>query len=314
MTDGSGAYHMPVLLPESIEALQIKSDGIYVDATFGGGGHTLAILERLGPGGRLFSFDQDADAEANTSERRTSGGLLLKDDPRFTFVRSNFRHLKRWLRYFGIDHIDGLLADLGVSGHHFDEADRGFSLRHDAPMDMRMNKESALTAANIISTYGEEQLADLFYIYGELRNARRLASEIVRRRQQEPITTTGQLLEQTGHLFSRERAKKEQAKMFQALRIEVNHEMDALRDLMKASTACIGPGGKLVVITYHSLEDRIVKNVMRTGTPEGKEDKDFFGRLSSPFKADGGPTRPGSEELERNPRSRSAKLRSATRI
>ncbi|MBR5918907.1 MAG: 16S rRNA (cytosine(1402)-N(4))-methyltransferase RsmH [Prevotella sp.] len=294
-------YHVPVLLRESVDGLNIRPEGVYVDVTFGGGGHSKEILSRLGARGHLYSFDQDADAEAN----------LVADD-RLTFVRSNFRYLKNWMRYYGVEKIDGLLADLGVSSHHFDEAERGFSLRFDAPLDMRMNKRATLTAAEVLNNYGESQLADVFYYYGELKAARRMASLIVKSRAEKPLLTTGDLLEVLNPLLRRDREKKEAAQAFQALRIEVNHEMDALREMLLAATELLGEGGRLSVITYHSLEDRIVKNIMKSGNAEGKQSQDFFGRVETPFRAVNSKViTPTDEELARNPRSRSAKLRIA---
>ena len=297
-------YHVPVLLQESIDGLDIKPDGVYIDVTFGGGGHSKEILRRLGKKGHLYSFDQDADAEKN-----------IVDDDRFTFVRSNFRYIKNWMRYFGVKKIDGLLADLGVSSHHFDDETRGFSFRYDAPLDMRMNKRAGKTAAEIINNYDEEQLSGIFYFYGELKNARKVASEIVKARSQKPIESTGDLLQATENLFQREREKKETAKLFQALRIEVNHEMDALNEMLCGAQALLCEGGRLAVITYHSLEDRIVKNVIKSGNAEGKINQDFFGSVEAPFKAVGNKVVvPDADELQRNPRSRSAKLRIAERI
>ena len=294
-------YHVPVLLQESIDGLDIKPDGVYVDVTFGGGGHSKEILRRLGKKGHLYSFDQDEDAERN-----------IVDDERFTFVRSNFRYLKNWMRYYGVDHIDGLLADLGVSSHHFDDETRGFSFRFDAPLDMRMNKRAGMTAAEILNTYNEEQLSDIFYLYGELKNARKLASAIVKARSEQRIETTGDLMKVTEKLFQREREKKEMAKMFQALRIEVNHEMTALKEMLNGAKDVLGEGGRLSVITYHSLEDRIVKNFMKAGNVEGKVKQDFFGRSEAPLRAITNKVIiPDEEEQERNPRSRSAKLRIA---
>jgi 16S rRNA (cytosine1402-N4)-methyltransferase len=304
MITTAGTYHKPVLLQESVDGLDIQPDGVYVDVTFGGGGHSREILSRLGPNGHLYSFDQDADAEKN-----------VVNDDRFTFVRSNFRYLKNWMRYYEVEQLDGLLADLGVSSHHFDDESRGFSFRFDAPLDMRMNKRAGMTAADIVNTYTEEQLADVFYLYGELKNARKLASSLVRARQESPIITTGQLLELTEKLFAREREKKEETKLFQALRIEVNHEMDALREMLKGACQLLKPGGRLSVITYHSLEDRIVKNVMRAGNAEGKVEQNFFGKTKSPLHLiNNRVIVPSAEELERNPRSRSAKLRIAEKI
>ena len=295
-------YHVPVLLNESIDALCLKPGGVYVDVTFGGGGHSREILRRLDPTSRLFSFDQDADAERNVPEGCDG----------FTFVRSNFRYLKNWMRYYDIDHIDGLLADLGVSSHHFDDAERGFSFRFDAPLDMRMNKRAGKTAADIVNTYSEEQLADVFYLYGELKNSRRIAAALAKARTAEPIATTQQFMKAVEPLFRREREKKEMAKLFQALRIEVNHEMTALKQMLAAATELLAPGGRLSVITYHSLEDRIVKNVMKTGNAEGKTEQDFFGRTNSPFTlVNNKVIVPSEDEQQRNPRSRSAKLRIA---
>ena len=297
-------YHVPVLLNESIDGLDIKSDGIYIDVTFGGGGHSKEILRRLGKKGHLYSFDQDPDAEKN-----------IVNDNRFTFVRSNFRYLKNWMRYYGVDHIDGLLADLGVSSHHFDDETRGFSFRFDAPLDMRMNKRAGTTAAEILHNYNEEQLADVFYIYGELKNARKIAATISKARNEKRIETTDDFLHVTEKLFQREREKKEMAKMFQALRIEVNHEMDALKEMLNGAKDLLCEGGRLSVITYHSLEDRIVKNMMKAGNVEGKIKQDFFGRIEAPFRLINNKVIvPSDEEQQQNPRSRSAKLRVAEKI
>jgi len=296
-------YHVPVLLQESVDGLDIKSDGIYVDVTFGGGGHSREILSRIGENGHLYSFDQDEDAEKN-----------ILNDNRFTFVRSNFRYLRNWMRYYGVEHIDGLLADLGVSSHHFDDETRGFSFRFDAPLDMRMNKRSGMTAAEILNNYDEEQLADIFYIYGELKNARKVASAIIKARSSKTIETTGDLMQITESLFPREREKKETAKLFQALRIEVNHEMEALKEMLYGAQEVLREGGRLSVITYHSLEDRIVKNFMKAGNAEGKVNQDFFGRTVAPFRQISNKVIvPSEEEQLRNPRSRSAKLRIAER-
>ncbi len=294
-------YHVPVLLDESINGLNLHHDGVYIDVTFGGGGHSREILRRLPQGSRLFSFDQDADAEHN-----------IVDDDRFTFVRSNFRYLKNWMRYYEIDHIDGLLADLGVSSHHFDDESRGFSFRFDAPLDMRMNKRADKTAADIVAEYDEEALADIFYLYGELKNSRRIASALVKARQQHAIATTQDFLHVVEPFFKREREKKDMARLFQALRIEVNHEMEALKEMLAAATQLLAPGGRLSVITYHSLEDRIVKNVMKTGNAEGKMIQDFYGRIETPYRlVNNKVIVPTDEEQQRNPRSRSAKLRIA---
>ena len=304
-------YHVPVLLEESVGGLDIKPDGIYVDVTFGGGGHSREILRHLGPQGRLFGFDQDEDAERN-----------IVDDERFTFVRSNFRYLRNWMRYYGVDQIDGLLADLGVSSHHFDDETRGFSFRFAAPLDMRMNKRSGMTAADILNDYSEEQLADIFYLYGELKNARRIAATIVKERAGKPIVTTNDLLQVLGISDANGQSsmvngqwKKDAAKLFQALRIEVNHEMDALKEMLSAARDLLKAGGRLSVITYHSLEDRMVKNMMRAGNLEGKVVQDFFGCTASPFRQIGGKVIvPSDEEQQQNPRSRSAKLRIAEKV
>ena len=294
-------YHVPVLLDESINGLNLHPDGVYIDVTFGGGGHSREILRRLPQGSRLFSFDQDADAERN-----------IVDDDRFTFVRSNFRYLKNWMRYYEIDHIDGLLADLGVSSHHFDDESRGFSFRFDAPLDMRMNKRADKTAADIVAEYDEEALADIFYLYGELKNSRRIASALVKSRQQHAIATTQDFLHVVEPFFKREREKKDMARLFQALRIEVNYEMEALKEMLAAATQLLAPGGRLSVITYHSLEDRIVKNVMKAGNAEGKMIQDFYGRIETPYRlVNNKVIVPTDEEQQRNPRSRSAKLRIA---
>ena len=285
----------------SVDGMNIRPDGTYVDVTFGGGGHSREILSRLGDGGRLLGFDQDEDAERN-----------IVNDPHFTFVRSNFRYLHNFLRYHGIEQVDAVLADLGVSSHHFDDAERGFSFRFDAPLDMRMNKRAGKTAADILNTYDEQQLADVLYIYGELKNSRRIAAAVAKARSQAELKTTNDLLKAVEPLFRREREKKDMAKMFQALRIEVNHEMDALKEMLHAATELLAEGGRLSVITYHSLEDRIVKNVMKAGNPEGKVVQDFFGRVETPFRlVNNKVILPSDDEQQRNPRSRSAKLRIA---
>jgi 16S rRNA (cytosine1402-N4)-methyltransferase len=304
MVTTAETYHVPVLLNESIDGLDIKPDGIYVDVTFGGGGHSKEILRRLGAKGHLYSFDQDADAERN-----------IVNDDRFTFVRSNFRYLKNWMRYYDVDHIDGLLADLGVSSHHFDDETRGFSFRFDAPLDMRMNSRSGITAADILNTYDESRLADIFYLYGELKTSRRIAAAIVKARTDKKIETTNDFMQITEVLFRRDREKKDMAKLYQALRIEVNHEMTALREMLTGATEVLAQGGRLSVITYHSLEDRIVKNIMKSGNPEGKISQDFFGRISSPYRLINNKVIvPDADEQARNPRSRSAKLRIAEKI
>ena len=295
-------YHVPVLLNESIDGLNICQGGVYVDVTFGGGGHSREILRRLGAQGRLYSFDQDADALQNVPE----------GDERFTFVQSNFRYLSNWMRYYGEEEVDGVLADLGVSSHHFDDEQRGFSFRFDAPLDMRMNQKASHTAADIVNGYSEERLADVLYLYGELRNARRIAAALVRARQSHPIATTQQLSDAVAPVIGREREKKELAKVFQSFRIEVNHEMEALKEMLQAAVNVLRPGGRLSVITYHSLEDRIVKNFMKTGNAEGRMNQDFFGRIEAPFRLVNNKVLvPTDEEQACNPRSRSAKLRIA---
>ena len=296
-------YHVPVLLHESLEGMDIHPDGVYVDVTFGGGGHSREILRRLGDEGRLYGFDQDADAEQN-----------IPDDERFVFVRSNFRYLYNFMRYYDeVGEVDALLADLGVSSHHFDDRERGFSFRFEGSLDMRMNSRAGQTAADVLNNYTEEQLADVFYLYGELKNARRLAAAVVAYRTgKKPILTSGDLLEIVTPFIGRDKEKKFLAQVFQALRIEVNDEMRALREMLGASLRVLRPGGRLVVITYHSLEDRLVKNFLKTGNFEGKVEQDFFGNVRSPFKLLSGKViTPSKEEIERNPRSRSAKLRIA---
>ena len=305
-------YHVPVLLKESVDGLNIQSGGVYVDVTFGGGGHSSEILSRLDEQAHLYSFDQDADAEQNVMRSEVGAERRFVDDPRFTFVRSNFRYLKNWMRYYGVESIDGLLADLGVSSHHFDDESRGFSFRFDAQLDMRMNKRAGKTAADIVNDYDEEALANLFYLYGEIKQSRRLAATVVKARSQQRIVTTQDLLRILEPIFKREREKKDLAKVFQALRIEVNHEMDALKEMLKSATELLKPGGRLSVITYHSLEDRIVKNIMKTGNVEGKRIQDFYGRIETPFTLINNKVIvPSENEQQENPRSRSAKLRIA---
>lgn len=315
MTLSSATYHIPVLLKESIEGLNVSPDGTYADMTFGGGGHSRELLSRLGAGGRLFGFDQDGDAEARVESGEWLEGSPLADGNAargtFTFVRSNFRYLTNWMRYYGVDHLDGVLADLGVSSHHFDDSSRGFSFRFDAPLDMRMNRRAKATAADILARYDEEELARVFHVYGELKNARRLASAIVSRRRTAPVATTGDLVAVAGELLRRDREKKELAKVFQALRIEVNNEMGALEEMLLAATEMLRPGGRLVVITYHSIEDRMVKNIMKAGNVAGNVEQDFYGRISTPYRLVGKVTVPDDSEQQANPRSRSAKLRIA---
>lgn len=289
------------MLEEAVEGLNIQADGIYADTTYGGGGHSREILRRLGPQGHLYGFDQDLDA--------MQGAVT---DPRFTFVRSNFRFLKNWMQYYEVDGLDGILADLGVSSHHFDEGERGFSFRYDAALDMRMNKTAKLTAAEIVNTYSEEQLADIFYLYGEMKNSRKLAATLTKVRKEQEIRTTGQLADILRPLMGREREKKDLAKAFQALRIEVNGEMKALRQMLNGAIDILKPGGRLAVLTYHSLEDRMVKNIIRSGNIEGKTEQDFFGNVLSPMKpVRKGVLAPSADEQQKNPRSRSAKLRIA---
>lgn len=297
-------YHTPALLAQSLEALAITPSGVYVDATFGGGGHSGAIVDRLSPEGHLYAFDQDEDAIARAF-----------DDPRFTMVYGNFRFLGNFLRYYGVDSVDGILADLGVSSHHFDDADRGFSFRSDARLDMRMNRRGAMTAPKVLNEYDAERLADILYLYGELRQARRMAAAIVKARDAQPITTVGQLVAAVKPLINPKQEKKELAQLFQALRIEVNGELEALQEFLQQTTKALRPGGRLAVITYHSLEDRLVKNFMRTGNVRGDVDKDFFGRVTTPWRAvTGKPVVAGDDEVARNPRARSAKLRVAELI
>ena len=294
-------YHVPVLLQESIDGMNLQPGGVYVDVTFGGGGHSKEILRQGDSTIHLFSFDQDQDAERN-----------IVNDERFTFVRSNFRYLYNFLRYHNVEGVDAILADLGVSSHHFDDSERGFSFRFDGKLDMRMNKRAGITAADVVNTYEEERLADIFYLYGELKNSRKLASAIAKARSNKQIVTIGDFLEIVKPMFGREREKKELAKVFQALRIEVNQEMEALKEMLYAATEALKPGGRLVVITYHSLEDRMVKNIMKTGNIEGKAEQDFFGNVNTPFRLVNNKVIVASEEeVAKNPRSRSAKLRIA---
>ncbi|MEI6555099.1 MAG: 16S rRNA (cytosine(1402)-N(4))-methyltransferase RsmH [Paludibacter sp.] len=298
---GNSAYHIPALLSETIEGLNIKSDGIYVDVTFGGGGHSKEILKRLGENGKLLAFDQDEDACKNAI-----------DDSRFIFVRSNFKYLKNFLRYHNIEKVDGILGDLGVSSHHFDEAERGFSFRFDGALDMRMNTKSNFTAAVLLNTYTEEKLADVFFLYGELHNSRKIARTIVNARSQAPFNRIFPFIEVLKPFFGREKEKKDMARVFQALRIEVNKEMDVLKALLNQSLEILNPGGRLVVLTYHSLEDRLVKNFFRSGNFEGKLEKDFYGNVIAPLQAVNSKVIVADdEEIQRNPRARSAKLRIA---
>ncbi|MEA4936707.1 MAG: 16S rRNA (cytosine(1402)-N(4))-methyltransferase RsmH [Paludibacter sp.] len=295
-------YHVPALLTETIDGLNISPDGIYVDCTFGGGGHSGEILRKLGKKGKLLGFDQDEDAFNN-----------IIPDERFVFVHSNFKYLKNFLKFHGIEKVDGILADLGVSFHHFDEAERGFSFRYDGELDMRMNRKSLLTAANVLNDYPEEKLADVFYLYGELHNARKIAKAIVVQRGKEPFRRIFDFVEVLKPFFAREKEKKDMARVFQALRIEVNQEMEVLKSLLRQCVEVLKPQGRLVVLTYHSLEDRLVKNFIRSGNFEGKLEKDFYGNVIAPMKAVNNKVIvAGDEEVAKNPRARSAKLRIAT--
>lgn len=297
-------YHIPAMLQECIDGLQISPSGTYVDVTFGGGGHSRAIMEQLGEGGRLFSFDQDLDAYANRIE-----------DPRFTFVHSNFRYLTNFMRFHKVDKVDGILGDLGVSFHHFDEAERGFSFRADAPLDMRMNRSARVDAAQVVNTYTEEQLLRIMADYGDMRRPMPIVRAILKARDNKPVMTTCQLLDVIRPLINPKQEKKELAQIFQALRIEVNGEMDALKRFLESTLEVLRPGGRLVVLTYHSLEDRMVKNFIKTGNTEGIVDKDFFGKVNTPWRQiTKGAVAPSQEEIDRNPRSRSAKLRVAELI
>lgn len=297
-------YHIPALLQEAVGGLDIKPAGVYVDVTFGGGGHSREIISKLGPDGRLLAFDQDIDAYQNKI-----------DDSRFTFIHSNFRFLKNFLRFHNVDGIDGLLADLGVSFHHFDQSDRGFTFREDCVLDMRMNRDSVNTAKEFLNTATQDELTRSFRIYGELDNAGRIAAKIVEARKNRSIDTTGQLCEIVAPFLDKRREKKDLAKVFQALRITVNNEMEALQALLSDSLKVLKPGARIAVISYHSLEDRMIKNFFKTGNIEGKNETDIFGRNRSPFKLlTSKPIVASEEEVERNPRSRSAKLRIAEKL
>jgi 16S rRNA (cytosine1402-N4)-methyltransferase len=299
----NSSYHIPALLKESIDGLSIKPDGIYVDVTFGGGGHSREILSKLNKKGKLIAFDQDEDAIEN-----------IISDPRFIFVRSNFKYLQNFLKYHGIEKVNGILADLGVSSHHFDEEERGFSFRFDTVLDMRMNKNNNKTAADILNNYTQEKLADIFYLYGELNNARQIAKKIVEARGQKAFHRTYRFLEVIKPFFSKEKEKKNLAKVFQALRIEVNDELSALRYMLEQATKVLEKEGRLVIITYHSLEDRLVKNFIKSGNFDGILEKDFFGNILAPLQAENNKVIiPTKEEIENNPRARSAKLRIATK-
>ena len=301
--DTSGTYHVPVLLKQSVEGLVTDPDGVYVDATFGGGGHSRQIVSQLSSKGHLYGFDQDADAMNN-----------IIDDKRFTFVYSNFRYMRNFMRWYGHDKVTGILADLGVSWHHFDDSTRGFSFRFEGPIDMRMNQKEGVKASDVLNDYPEERLAQLFWLYGELQNGRQIAQAIGRARKTARLETVTQLLDAVRPVIGREREKKDTAKLFQALRMEVNHEVDALREMLESSVELLVEGGRLVVITYHSIEDRMVKNLMKSGNIEGDIKTDFYGNRQVPFKAIGKPVIPDAAEQAANPRSRSAKLRIAERI
>ena len=323
-------YHIPAMLRETIQGLNIQPDGLYVDVTFGGGGHSRAILEALregkNKGGKLYSFDQDLDAYRNAMEQSSKvPEFQCFNEQKWQFVHSNFRYLRNFMDYYGVEQIDGLLGDLGVSFHHFDCPERGFSFRFSAPLDMRMNQSGGRTAADILNTYSEEDLARVLYIYGEMNNSRQIAKKIVKARGQKAIERTEELIEaaigyrvtnisNNGELDIPAGAKKELAKLFQALRIEVNDEMGALREMLMAAKDLLKPGGRISILTYHSLEDRIVKNFLRSGNLEGKIEKDFYGNILSPFKVLEKGATASLEEVERNPRARSAKLRVAEKL
>ena len=291
------------MLMESLDGLDIRPSGVYVDATFGGGGHSRGILAKLDGRGRLYGFDQDADAENNRIE-----------DERFTFVRGNFRFLSNFMRYHGVSSVDAVLADLGVSSHLFDDETRGFSFRFDSKLDMRMNNRAGKTAADVLRTYTEEELASVFYRYGELKSSRKIAAAIIGRREANPVLSVSDLLDVIRPFSGREKEKKYLAQAFQALRLEVNQELQALGELLRQSLTLLRKGGRLVVITYHSLEDRMVKNFIKTGNLEGRLEQDVYGNIPSPFRAVGKVLTPSVEEIELNPRVRSAKLRIAEKI
>ena len=297
-------YHVPALLPEAIEMLDIKPDGVYIDATFGGGGHSRGIIAGLNREGRLFSFDRDMDAYENRIE-----------DERFTFVHGNFRHILNFMRYYGVDAVDGILADFGVSFHHFDTAERGFSFRADAPLDMRMNRSGILTAAQLIEKADENRLREMFRAYADLKKPGAVAKAIVEAKEESPIDTTTRLAEAVKKAIDPRQEKKELAQVFQAFRIAVNHEAEDLQIFLNSAQKILKPGGRLVTLTYHSMEDRMVKNFMKTGNIEGEEEKDFYGRVSTPWKLiTRKPIEADEEEVEKNPRSRSARLRAAEKL
>jgi 16S rRNA (cytosine1402-N4)-methyltransferase len=294
---------VPVLLKQSVEGLVTDPDGVYVDATFGGGGHSREIVSRLSPKGHLYGFDQDADTMAN----------IIRDE-RFTFVYSNFRYMRNFMRWYGHRKVNGILADLGVSWHHFDDSTRGFSFRFEGPIDMRMNQKDGMKASDVLNDYPVERLAQLFWLYGELQNGRQLAQAIGRARANNRLETVTQLMDAVRPVLGREREKKDMAKLFQALRMEVNHEVDALREMLTGAVDLLDKDGRLVVITYHSIEDRMVKNLMKSGNIEGDIKTDFYGNRQVPLRSIGKPVVPDAAEQAANPRSRSAKLRIAEKI
>ncbi len=304
-------YHIPVMLNEALEGLSLRSDGTYVDVTFGGGGHSRAILERLGEGGRLYAFDQDEDA----ARRVESGEWSTESDAQFIFINENFKYLKNFLRLHGVRKVDGILADLGVSSHQFDEGERGFSSRFDGPLDLRMDRRGDVTAADLVNTLDEESLGRLLKLYGELPNARQMAKAIVRTRAEKAIVTTSDLKGAVSHHLPRGMENKYLAMLFQALRIEVNGELEALKEMLQQSCEVLADGGRLVVISYHSLEDRLVKNFMKSGNFEGKIEKDFYGNVLSPIRmVSRGAIQAGEAELAQNNRARSAKLRVGEKV
>lgn len=296
-------YHIPALLNETIEGLNINPNGVYVDVTFGGGGHSREIIKHLGENGKLFGFDQDMDAYENR----------INDD-RFTFVHSNFRYLKNFLKFHGVEQVDGILADLGVSFHHFDDGERGFSFRYDdAKLDMRMSRDNDIDARTVINTYSEESLTRILKLFGDLKNAKRIAMAIAKARAYKPLETIADLLDVVKPLTNPRQEKKELSQIFQAFRMEVNHEVDALAEFLEQAIKVLKPGGRLAIITYHSIEDRMVKNFMKSGNIDGKVETDFFGNVMANIKPLSKPIAPSNEEVEANPRSRSAKLRIATK-
>ncbi len=296
-------YHNPVLLKETVDGLNIKPDGVYVDVTFGGGGHSREIMKRLGPNGKLFAFDQDEDAQAN-----------VIDDERFTLIPENFRFIKRYLRFYGIKEVDGILGDLGVSSHQFDVAERGFSTRFDAALDMRMNQKGDLDAFKVVNEYEDRDLRKMFFEYGELKNAGGISAAIVNARKEKPIENTGELKQVLSRFLPAHKSNKILAQIYQAIRIEVNQEMEVLKDFLSQTVEVLKPGGRLSVISYHSLEDRLVKRFMRNGLFEGEPERDMFGRFEVPFKSIEKLIVPTEEEIAQNNRARSAKLRVAEKL